>query len=64
MSEEEKVRAIFDRAARGENVGNQLVYHRPSRSFRPAQSCSDPDGAMKMTTQDSHLWAWRKGRRS
>ncbi|MBM4029156.1 MAG: hypothetical protein FJ280_27725 [Planctomycetes bacterium] len=61
MSEEEKVREIFDRAARGESIGNQLVYHRPSRSFRPAQSCNDPDRAMKLTNQDGHLWAGRKG---
>ena len=56
MSENDKVTEILERAARGDGIGNKLVYDKPSKSLRPSSSCSDPDRAIPMTNQDSHLW--------
>jgi hypothetical protein len=57
MSEEDRVKEIFDRAARGESIGNQLMYHKASKRLVPAGSCGDSDKVIRLTNQDSHLWA-------
>lgn len=61
MSEEERVRDIIGAAARGESMGNKLMYHKPTRSLRPTSFCSDkdPDNSIAITNQDRHLW-WRR----
>lgn len=56
MSENDKVTEILERAARGDNIGNKLVYHKPSRSLCPSSSHSDPDDTIALTNQDKHLW--------
>ena len=56
MSESDKVSEILERAARGDGIGNKLVYDKYSKSLRPSSSCSDPDREIPMTNQDSHLW--------
>lgn len=56
MSESDKVSEILERAARGDDIGNKLVYDKSSKSLRPSSSCSDPDREIPMTNQDGHLW--------
>ena len=56
MSESDRVSEILERAARGDGIGNKLVYDKFSKSLRPSSSCSDPDRATPLTNQDSHLW--------
>ena len=58
MSEEERVREIFDGMRRGESLGNQLVYDKVSKRLRPSSCCGDPDRAIVITNQDRHLYAF------
>lgn len=57
MSEEERVREILEEAARGHSLGNKLVYDKDSKSLRPSSYYDDPDSTMKLTNQDTHLFA-------
>ena len=56
MSESDKVSEILERAARGDDIGNKLVYDKPSRSLCPSSSYNDPDNTITVTNQDKHLW--------
>ena len=56
MSESDRVSEILECAARGDGIGNKLVYDKSSKSLRPSSSCSDPDRAIPMRNQDGHLW--------
>jgi len=56
MSESDRVSEILGRAARGDDIGNKLVYDKPSRSLRPSSSYNDPDNTIEVTNQDKHLW--------
>ena len=62
MSEEEKVKEIFDRAARGESMGNKLGYDSYEKRLRPLSYC-DPDKVTRFANQDSHLYGPRRGGR-
>jgi len=56
MSESDRVSEILERAARGDSIGNKLVYDKSSRSLRPSSSYDDPDDTIEMRNQDRHLW--------
>ena len=56
MSENDKVSEILERAARGDGIGNKLIYDKSLKSIRPSSPYDDPDRAIPMTNQDSHLW--------
>jgi hypothetical protein len=56
MSENDKVTEILERAARGDGIGNKLMYDKSLKSLRPSSTCSDPDRVIPLTNQDSHLW--------
>jgi len=64
MSEEDKVREIFEGMRRGQSLGNQLVYDKVLKRLRPSSYCGDSDRAVVVTNQDGHLWVLRKGRES
>ena len=56
MSESDRVSEILERAARGDGIGNKLIYDKSSKSLRPSSSSTDPDKEIPLRTQDSHLW--------
>ena len=56
MTEEQAVRDILRDCSEGRNIGNKLVYHAPSRSFRPSSYYDDPDETISVTNEDTHLF--------
>jgi len=56
MTEEQAVRDILKDCSEGRNNGNKLVYHAPSRSFRPSSYYDDPDETISVTNEDTHLF--------
>ena len=56
MNENDIVAEILERAARGDGIGNKLMYDKSSKSLCPSSSCSDPDSVIPLGNQDSHLW--------
>jgi len=57
MSEEQRVREILEDASRGNSISNKLVYDKDTKSFRPSSYYDDPDNTIKVTNQDTHLFA-------
>jgi len=59
MTEEQHVREIMEDVGRGRDVGNKLVYHEPSRSFRPSSYFDDPRDSIVVTNEDKDLFLRR-----
>ena len=58
MTEEQHVREILEDSANGRDIGNRLVYHEPSRSFRASSYYDDPKDTIPVTNEDTHLFSW------
>ena len=56
MTDEQAVREILEDCAKGRDVGNKMVYHAPSRSFRPSSYYDDPDETIRLTNEDTQLF--------
>ena len=56
MTEEQHVRQILEDVGKGRDIGNKLVYHRDTRSFRPSSYYDDPKDSVPITNEDTNLF--------